>query len=174
VKEKKRQIKEAEKQEILVRKGAIWIDNVLNSKNGSTAPGDDESIQILMDYFLFQNDSNTFQTARKIIKRSSINSPEQLFSVFVKAGIWNQNENVELLALKIPTAFNQAVLDQEKRLTTSPVSFLDDPLREDLTHIPLITIDGQSTLDFDDALSLETTDTGYAPWYSYHRCGCLY
>ena len=30
-----------------------------------------------------------------------------------------------------------------------------DGSRKDLTHIPLMTIDGQGTLDFDDAISIE-------------------
>ena len=30
-----------------------------------------------------------------------------------------------------------------------------------MTNLPLITIDGQSTQDYDDAISLETTENGY-------------
>jgi exoribonuclease-2 len=99
--------------------------------------------------------------ARSILKKSPLNSAEQLFNVFVKAGIWEQNENIQILSLQIPTVFSKAVLEQEQKLSEIKTNFFDDPLRKDLTNVPLITIDGQSTLDFDDAISLENTETGY-------------
>ena len=161
VKLRQRQIKEAERKEMLTQKGAAWINDVLDNKNGSNTEVDKEVIDILKAYYLFKNDSESYLTARNMIKRSPLNTPEQLFSVFVKAGIWDQHKNVDLLALQIPTVFSPAVLEQEKKLTRMQINFFDDPLRKDLTDIPLITIDGQSTLDFDDAISLENTETGY-------------
>ena len=161
VEEKKRQAIEAQRKEILIQKGAAWISAVLNSKNSTKAAIDPGIINVLKSYYLFNTDSRSYLTARDIIKRSPLNSPEQLFNVFVKAGIWDKNINVDLLTLEIPTTFDKKVLDLEKKLTHTPVNFLDDPLRTDLTDIPLITIDGQSTLDFDDAISLENTETGY-------------
>ncbi len=161
VKVRQRQIQEAETREILTQKGAAWITDVLNNKNGSNNPVDPFIVEILTSYYLFGSDSDSYLIARNIIKKSPLNSREQLFAVFVKAGIWDQHKNIDLLTLQIPTVFSSEVLEQEKRLTTTPVNFFDDPLRKDLTQIPLITIDGQSTLDFDDAISLENTETGY-------------
>ncbi len=161
VKAKKRQIKEAEKREIQIQKGAAWINNILNSKNSSDTFVDQDIIDVLKSYYLFNNDSDSATVAKNIIKKSPLNSSEQLFNVFVKAGIWDQNENTNLLSNQIPTDFSSDVLDQEKKLAKAQTNFLDDPLRKDLTDIPLITIDGQSTLDFDDAISLENTETGY-------------
>ena len=161
VKTKKRQIKEAEKREILIQKGAAWINDVLNNKNGSNTRIDQNIIDVLKSYYLFNNDSASYLTARNIIKKSPLNSPEQLFNVFVKAGIWDQNENTNLLAMQIPTVFSRDVLEQEKNLASAQTNFFDDPLRKNLINTPLITIDGQSTLDFDDAISLENTETGY-------------
>lgn len=158
---KKKQLQEAKKKEILIQKGAAWINNVLNNKNSSTITVDQNVIHILKNYYLFNKEANSFLTAREIIKRSPLNSPEQLFKVFVNAGIWDQNTNIDLLVLQIPTRFSKSVLKQEEKLTRTQVNFFDDPLRKDLTDIPLITIDGQSTLDFDDAISLENTETGY-------------
>ncbi len=161
VEAKKKQIKQAEKREIQIRKGAAWISDILNNKNGSSTKIDSTILQTLKSYYLFGNDSESFMLARNIIKRSPLNSPEQLFNVFVKADIWDQNENVLLLALQIPTVFSQDVLNYESKIIATQFNFFDDPLRTDLTHIPLITIDGQSTLDFDDAISLENTEAGY-------------
>jgi len=161
VEEKRRQIKRAEKQERQIQKGSIWINDVLNNKNGSSIPTDRDVINILKSYYLFNNDSDSKIIARSILKKSPLNSAEQLFNVFVKAGIWEQNENINILSLQIPTFFSKEVLELEKQLADTPINFFDDPLRKDLTNIPLITIDGQSTLDFDDAISLEKIETGY-------------
>lgn len=161
VETKKRQIKEAEKREAVILNGAAWIDEVLNNKNGSITEVDPAILDLLKSYYLFGNDSHTSVIAKSILKKSSLNSSEQLFNIFVKAGIWDQNENISLLSLQIPTVFSQDVLEHEKKLAAAPLDFLDDPRRKDLTQVPLITIDGQSTLDFDDAISLENTETGY-------------
>lgn len=161
VKAKKKQIKKAEKTERMVQQGTAWVNDTLNDKNSSSAKTDTEIIQILKDYFLFGNDSQTSQIGKQIIKRSTLNSAEQLFTAFVKTGVFNQNENIELLSLQIPTDFSKSVRKQENELAAQKLSFLDDPLRQDLTSLKIITIDGQSTLDFDDAISLENTDTGY-------------
>jgi len=158
---KKRQLREARIKELRVRNGAAWINDILNQKNGSSTVVDEAVIDMLKSFYLFGNESEHAPMAKEIIKKSTLHSPEQLFQVFVKAGIWHPDENIHLLSLKIPTAFPDKVLEQEQRLISNPVQFMDDPLRKDLTHIPLITIDGQSTLDFDDAVSLENTDTGY-------------
>jgi exoribonuclease-2 len=161
VEAKKRQIKEDKRREIIINEGAAWINNVLDNRNGSNTDIDKRILKILQSYYLYGTDSGSYQTARNIIKNSPLNSPEQLFNVFVKAGIWDQNMNVTILSMQIPTQFSQEVLDYGKKLTDTRTNFFDDPLRQDLTNIPLITIDGQSTLDFDDAISLENTETGY-------------
>lgn len=158
---KKRQLRETEKKERRIQDGVAWINDILNQKNGSSTAIDATIIDMLKSYYLFGNESEYTQTAKQIIKKSSLHSIEQLFHIFVKAGIWDQNENIHLLSLKISTAFSRKVLEQEQNLITNPIHFMDDPLRKNLTHIPLITIDGQSTLDFDDAVSLENTETGY-------------
>lgn len=161
VQAQEKRLKEEERQLEIIREGALWIDTVLSSKNGSPVPHDSEITDILTSYYLFHNDAPNFMTARNIIRRSQLNTVEQLFDVFVKAGVWDQDKNIELLSLRIPTTFSKAVLTHEKKLTSGKISFSDDPKRTDLTHVPLVTIDGQSTMDFDDAISLEHTDTGY-------------
>ncbi len=158
---RKRQLIEEERRARLVQEGVDWILSLINNKNGSKIETSPATLRILKNYYLFNTDSDTSQTARAIIKRSPLNSVEQLFPLFVKSGVWHADENIDLLSMQIPTAFSNTVLDQESKLTTSADSFLDDPKRKDLTHVPLITIDGQSTLDFDDAISLEKSDSGY-------------
>ncbi|MFH2061199.1 MAG: RNB domain-containing ribonuclease [Pseudomonadota bacterium] len=161
VEAKKRQLKKTEKAERQVQQGAAWINDVLNGKDIDKINIDPDIIDILKSYFLFGNDCFDAHIAKNIIKHSPLNSVEQLFTVFVKAGVFDPDENIALLSMQIPTSFSKKELEQEALLTKSMPDFSKDSQRTDLTHIPLITIDGQSTLDFDDAISLENTETGY-------------
>lgn len=161
VESKKIQIQKAEAIERMAREGSIWLNETIDKPDDQINLPDPKIIKILKDYFLFTNESPTSQTAKKIIKKSNLNSYEQLFGIFAKAGIFDTDENIDLLSMQIPTQFSDDVLKQEQKLINHKHTFQDDPLRKDFTDVPIITIDGQSTLDFDDAISLENTDTGY-------------
>jgi len=159
VETRKRQIKEAELRDALILKGAAWLTR-LQKEERVPAP-EPKIISILKDYYLFGNDADLGTTARQMIKKSGLTVVDQLFGLFVKAGIWDVDENIDLMAMQIPTEFSGAVMDAATRLCKASTQIFNDPKRKNLTDIPLITIDGQSTQDYDDAISLETTENGY-------------
>jgi len=162
VEAKKRQIKEGERREGLISKGAKWLTLMQNEKISKTpVPVDSGVIEILKSYYLQGSDSHFSTIARQMVKKSGLSAPEQLFNIFVKAGIWDIDENIDILAMQISTTFSDTVLAAAKKLGQTHSNLFKDPQRQDLTHIPLITIDGQSTQDYDDAISLENTETGY-------------
>ena len=157
---KKRQIREANRREELIIKGAAWLTRIQKSDKPQDLP-DPNVIKILKDYYLFANDANMAGVAKQMIKKSGLSLVDQLFGLFVKAGIWDVDENIDLLSLQIPTEFSDSVVSSAARLSKAAALVFDDPRRRDLTQVPLITIDGQSTQDYDDAISLETTENGY-------------
>lgn len=63
----------------------------------------------------------------------------------------------------IPTAFPQAVLDQAATLPEAPDA-ADMAGREDLRHLDLVTIDGATARDFDDAVCVHREGEGYRLW----------
>jgi len=159
---KKRQIREVERRESLISKGVEWLTLMQNEKNiEKQAPVDPGVIEILKSYYLMDSDSQFATVAKQMIKKSGLSAPEQLFTIFVNAGIWDIDENIDLLSLQIPTSFSDTVLEAAKKLCQTQTNVFKDPQRRDLTDLPLITIDGQSTMDYDDAISLETTENGY-------------
>ncbi|WDP93382.1 MAG: RNB domain-containing ribonuclease [Desulfobacter sp.] len=160
VETRKRQVREAERREALILKGAAWLNRLKNQDNRPEPP-EPQIIEILKNYYLFGNDANMAATAKQMIKKSGLSVVDQLFGLFVKAGIWDVDENLDLLSLQIPVAFSDRVLETATRLCRTATNVFDNPKRRNLTHLPLITIDGQSTQDYDDAISLETTDNGY-------------
>lgn len=157
---RQRQILEAKRREDLVLKGSAWLTRLQQSRTGSTDPMP-EVVKVLKDYYLFGNDADMSALAKQMLKKAGLSVVDQLFGLFVKAGIWDVDENIDLLSMQIPTEFTGEVMATADRLRKTAPLVLDDPRRKDLTALPLITIDGQSTQDYDDAISLETTENGY-------------
>ena len=156
---KKRQIREAQKREEIISRGAGWLLRL--QKEDAPDQPDPEVVDVIRNYYLFGNDSRTSAMAKQMLKKAGMSLGDQIFSLFVKAGIWDVDENIDLLALQIPTRFSSEVLKTAEHLSRITTQVFDDPKRRDLTALPLITIDGQSTQDYDDAISLETTENGY-------------
>ena len=159
VEAKKRQIRETERRERLIQSGIAWI--VAMQKGETPPPPEPGVLDILKNYYLFGGDANNASAARQMIRKSGMKTPDSLFQYFVKIGTWDLHENIDLYAMDIPTQFSDTVLSEAKKICTTHANARLGAGRKDLTHLPLITIDGQSTLDYDDAISLETTDQGY-------------
>jgi exoribonuclease-2 len=158
------QAEEAARRSRLIDQGGGWLRQALASGAGREALGDPvvaETVRILQACTLFGKDSAQYELARAIVQRAGANPEKSLFPLFVQLGIWEENENLDLLRLDVPLEFPGECLDWAEQLRVSPPPFAGDPLRRDLTHLTLLTIDGQATLDYDDALSLEDLGDRY-------------
>ena len=114
-----------------------------------------QSIDILKSYYLFQKDSKDDEIARAMIAKAGIESVHDIFRILVKLGIFDEDENIELLRCDFSPEFTENVVDHAAQVVSSNAIGSMDGSRKDLTHLPLMTIDGQGTLDFDDAISIE-------------------
>jgi ribonuclease R len=70
--------------------------------------------------------------------------------------------DVEIIIRKhhLPHAFPDEVLDEAARVAR-PVTQADVSRREDFRHLPIVTIDGETARDFDDAVYLERRASGW-------------
>lgn len=80
------------------------------------------------------------------------------FEVLEAAGVLSMDEPLELERYGIPTEFPKAVLEEAG--SVSQAALLEDPQRRNLTGLAAFTIDDATTLDRDDALSVETLAPG--------------
>jgi exoribonuclease-2 len=157
------QQKEAKRAE-LVREGARAVARILES---NPSPVELDSIQlellsIIRDFYLFGNDAAESDTAKKILQSANLHKVHDPFHLLVKAGLWGANENVSLLRNELPVNFSLAARQQaELILQRGQSELFNDPGRSDFTHLSPITIDGPTTLDFDDALTIEEQDGNY-------------
>ncbi len=152
---------EARKKEQLVLRGVKWVKGIIDHKNRNNNTCDTEILDILKSYYIFEKECRDASTARAIISKAGIGSSEKIFDILVQAGIWDKNENIDLLRMGISDQYPDNVLKRVNGIIKSAPEFINDPIRKDFTNIPCITIDGQSTLDYDDAISLEKEGVGY-------------
>lgn len=62
----------------------------------------------------------------------------------------------------LPTGWSSKAQDQAQAINLTPITAEEE--QEDLTHLPFVTIDAETTRDMDDALYLEPLDSGWALW----------
>lgn len=150
--------REKQKEEArLVEQGSAWLKGTLKGPAPPTAPPTAPAIvRILASYHLFEKESPDRDMGRAILKRAGIGSADAILDFLVKIGVWHPDENLDLLREKIDIAFPEAVEQRAELLSRTPPrppAQIDDR-RRDLRDLGLITIDGPSTQDFDDALSI--------------------
>jgi exoribonuclease-2 len=152
----------------IIQEGADWLKLILTNNfrlTESLSAQKIEIVDILKSIYLFENESRHFALGRDMLAKAGIREIGRVFQILVKLGIWDQNENLDLFRFEIPVTFPAEVVESASRLanpeTGSPQIILGHDERQDLTDVPAITIDGQATFDFDDAISLERVQDGY-------------
>ncbi|RUM45290.1 MAG: ribonuclease R [Desulfocapsa sp.] len=147
----------------LIERGADLLKEIDagNTKDILERDGAKECIKIIRDFYIYEGDAKEADVARKILKTAGMKRPHDPFHLLVKAGVWDKNENIPLLRKELPVNFSLLAIQQAEMLLQQGTDKLfKDPARKDLTHLKLMTIDGASTLDFDDALSIEEEENG--------------
>jgi len=161
-----KQAQETDRKNKIIESGASWIKKVLKSSDSKQAklPEDtnkEELIEILKSYYLFEKESKHATLGKSLLAKAGIDFGDQLFYLLVKLGVWHRDENLELFRENIPVSFSVAALEKANQLLKAPETFVSEPNRQDFTDLCVLTIDGQSTLDYDDALSLEKIGDNY-------------
>ncbi len=164
----KAQQEEAERRNRLIDEGAAWLKSLTNGDSAaavSLSERERELIDIFRSLYLHGKESRHYATGEKILTAAGLDSTAALFPVLVKLGVWDENENIDLITYEIPTDFAPEATDEAGALARAagktPIAVAPESVRRDLTRLSLMTIDGQSTLDYDDALSLETRADSY-------------
>lgn len=164
VEQLQRQLAKEAKRAELVREGARAVGRIIEAHS---SPGHLDAIQmellsIIRDFYLFGNEAADADIARNILQSAGLHKIHDPFHLLIKAGLWGANENIPLLRNELAVNFSLAARQQaELILQRGQSDLFNDPGRLDLTHLSPITIDGPTTLDFDDALTIEEQDGNY-------------
>jgi exoribonuclease-2 len=145
----------------IIQEGGDWLANVLNHKDPSIPENKIEIVNLLRSFYLFGKESRNYDLAKAILARAGIDPDEEIYNVLVKLNVFEENENIDLYRFGMSTEFSDDVNQCAAVLIAANLGSLDTNRRKDLTMVPIMTIDGQSTLDFDDAISIEDTGDHY-------------
>lgn len=153
-----------ERTQKLIEKGSEILKLIDTGQKKDMPEGEtcDECLHIIRDFYVSGAEYKHADLARKILKAGGFNRPHDPFHLLVKAGLWDNNENIPLLKQDLPVVFPLLGIQQAEMLLQQDLDKLfNDPARKDFTHLQPMTIDGPTTLDFDDALTVEEQDGNY-------------
>ncbi|MEA3546835.1 MAG: RNB domain-containing ribonuclease [Thermodesulfobacteriota bacterium] len=146
--------------EELLDQGARALEILKKGREPENWPEREKCLALLREYYLQGNDAPESAVAREILKRARLTRPHDAFHLLVTAGVWDKNENIPLLRQDLPVEFSPEVLLEAEVDEPSTAELLADG-RLDLLHLPVMTIDGESTRDFDDGLHVEKRENGF-------------
>jgi len=145
----------------VIEEGSRWIRQAMEKDHVAVPSDMEEIVEILKSVCLFGKDSPHYKIGKEILARTGLDPKEGSFDFLVKLGAWSQDENLNLHRLGISDSFPPAVMKASEEIISQNIEVAPDMGRRDLTHLCVLTIDGQGTLDFDDAISIEPEGEGY-------------
>ncbi len=148
---------------LVIEEGGAWLKMAVqdtSSFSSDSLSGDQlEYVKILKSFYLFEKESLHYALGKAMLEKAGMRAGEAVFQLLVKLGVWDKNKNIELYRYKIPISFPAEIM--KKAAEMAGLTTDRGIGREDLTELSVITIDGQSTTDFDDALSIEDKGDHY-------------
>jgi exoribonuclease-2 len=148
-----------------IEEASRWIQEVSRVRHPSVPPEKEEIIELLKSFYLFGKESPHHDIGKEVISRAGLDPTDGPFHLLVKLGIWDHDENLNLHRFGISDTFPPETMEAVGQMDDQETKVKQpDGRRRDLTHLSTITIDGQSTLDFDDAISIEPEGDGLRVW----------
>jgi exoribonuclease II len=147
----KQQAAEAIRAEKL-REGGEWLKEVLKGNHPDPPPCKEDIIRDLVELAVFENAASDFKYKKELLLNAGMAEFREVRDVLVTLGVWEEDENRDLLKFGIDTSFTPSQMDEARRLAGLALAGTG---REDLRDLPAVTMDGALTRDYDDAVSLE-------------------
>jgi len=158
VEELTKAIEAAEQREQEISQGGWFLKELINGRIPEDPPLRERIVDVLTQFALYGEDAPDVKLGKEMLSRAGIKDIAQARKLLVTLKVWDEDENLDLHRLHIRTEFTEPVLEEAERITQDEPDFSG---RENLTGLPVFTVDGPFTRDFDDALSLEPIDRGY-------------
>lgn len=147
-----KQMEEEALKEKRMGEGSAWLKSALGDGHGEPPACKEEIVRALVDLVLYEEETPDAKFGKELLQRAGGYDASEARRILVKLGVWDEDENLDLLRFEIPTFFSAEAIEESENLSQS---VLNTESREDLRNLDLFTVDGALTRDFDDALSCE-------------------
>jgi exoribonuclease-2 len=97
---------ENKRQQEVIRKGGEWLKRNLEAQKPSVLDRDREYVEILKSLYLFEKESPHYEKGKALLAKAGIENPSKIFSILVRLGVWDQDEDLEILRSKVPVHFS--------------------------------------------------------------------
>jgi len=157
--------REKARKEKIITEASAWLKTLRKSNNtADPATLSEEAVEyinILKSYYIHEKESEHYAIGKEILSKADIRSTSEIFEIFVNLGVFDKNENLDLHLFDISTDFSDELMQKvpDTNRISAEISVRNG--RQDLTGLDIITIDGQTTTDFDDAISIEEIGDHY-------------
>jgi exoribonuclease-2 len=143
--------------------GSHWLGAVWKGEPVAEPENGERYLRMLTDFCLFGTEASDYPQIKKILAMAQVPVPQGIFPLLVKLGVWNEDENLYLHRFGIQEDFPPEVLHCANKIAEdlgSDGGEWRSDTREDWSSLPIFTIDGPMTRDYDDAISLRPVESG--------------
>ena len=160
------QLKERQEREQTQRRETeeigAWLQAVWEGREIDAAPPwRDRVVALLRQMAVFGAEAADFAQGKAYLDQARLQAGNGPFRLLVRLGIFQEDEDLDLYRLEVPLEFAPEALAQARQLSGAAPPDPYAAHRRDLTGLEIITIDGEHTRDYDDALSLEEVPEGW-------------
>jgi exoribonuclease II len=132
-------IEAAEQREREISQGGWFLKEVINGRIPEDLPFKERIVEVLAQLALYGEDAPEVKLGKEMLSRAGIKDITQAYNLLVTLEVWDEDENLDLHRLHIRTEFTEPVLEEAQRIAQGEPDFSG---REDLTGLPVFTIDG--------------------------------
>ncbi|MBM4296012.1 MAG: VacB/RNase II family 3'-5' exoribonuclease [Deltaproteobacteria bacterium] len=144
-----------------LEEGAAWLQAVFSGEAAPAPAFRDRLVELLKAMAVLGADAPDYEQGKAFLEKARLPAPDAAFRLLVRLGVFEEDEDLDLYRLEVPREFSAETLGLSRALRDSPPPDPYAAQRLDLTGLECITIDGEQTRDFDDALSLEEVPGGW-------------
>ena len=141
--------------------GAAWLKAVWQGEPAPEPKGRAALVELLRQMAVFGPEGEDYAQGKALLEKAGLTMGDAPFLLLLRLGVFKEDENLDLHRLETPREFAPDQREEAVRLCRQPPADPYADKRLDLASQRCFTIDGERTRDFDDALSLEETESGW-------------
>ena len=113
-----RQLEEEALRADRLRLGSAWLKKALEGKPAQDPPDKDYILQRIIDLALYGKDAPNSEFGKELLLRAGINDIGEARRILVALGIWEEDENLDLIRFHIKTSFGEPELAESARMAS--------------------------------------------------------